>query len=131
MSELVKRRKLSEIKAKVKNGKAIVITAQEFIDRLCNGENVKFEDVDVITTATKGLMSGIMGVFSFRLSQPKTLRKFTEITINGISAYPGPCPNEYLGIADLILYGTAAVYLKKFCLLHSVLTVYCDNLFPA
>ncbi|GAJ22067.1 unnamed protein product, partial [marine sediment metagenome] len=32
-----------------------------------NGERIKFEDVDVITTATKGLMSGIMGVFSFRL----------------------------------------------------------------
>ena len=107
MCELVKRRKLSEIKAKVKSGKAIVITAQEFIDRIRNGEKVKFEDVDVITTATKGLMSGIMGVFSFRLSQPKTLRKFTEITINGIPAFPGPCPNEYLGIADFIIYGTA------------------------
>jgi putative methanogenesis marker 16 metalloprotein len=52
-------------------------------------------------------MSGIMGIFSFRLAPPKTLRKFTEITINGIPSFPGPCPNEYLGIADLIIYGTA------------------------
>ncbi|MFW9936855.1 MAG: methanogenesis marker 16 metalloprotein [Candidatus Thorarchaeota archaeon] len=102
-----KQRNLSEIKKKIKSGTANVITVQQFIDRIDSGEKVKFEDVDVVTTATKGLMSGIMGVFSFRLSPPKTLRKFTEITINGIPSFPGPCPNEYLGIADLIVYGTA------------------------
>ncbi|MFX1587983.1 MAG: methanogenesis marker 16 metalloprotein [Promethearchaeota archaeon] len=102
-----KQRKLSEIRKKIKSGTANVITVQQFIDRIDSGEKVKFEDIDVVTTATKGLMSGIMGVFSFRLSPPKTLRKFTEITINGIPSFPGPCPNEYLGIADLIVYGTA------------------------
>ncbi len=104
---LVKKRNLSEIKKKIQDGTAIVITVQELIDQISEGEKVQFEDVDVITTATKGLMSGIMGVFSFRLSPPKTLRKFTEVSINGILAYPGPCPNEYLGIVDLIVYGTA------------------------
>lgn len=104
---LPKQRNLSEIRKKIKSGTANVITVQQFIDRIDSGEKVKFEDVDVVTTATKGLMSGIMGVFSFRLSPPKTLRKFTEITINGIPSFPGPCPNEYLGIADLIVYGTA------------------------
>jgi len=92
---------------KINTGTANILTVQEFINRLDNGEHIKFEEVDVITTATKGLMSGIMGVFSFRLVAPKTLRKFTEISINGIPAFPGPCPNEYLGIVDLIVYGTA------------------------
>ena len=101
------KRKLSEIRNKISSGTANVITVQEFITQINDGEHLKFEDIDVITTATKGLMSGIMGVFSFRLSPPKTLRKFTEISINGITAFPGPCPNEYLGIADLIVYGTA------------------------
>jgi putative methanogenesis marker 16 metalloprotein len=52
-------------------------------------------------------MSGIMGIFSFRLSPPKTLRKFTNVSMNGITCFPGPCPNEYLGIVDLIIYGTS------------------------
>jgi len=104
---LPKKRKLSDIRRKINTGTANIVTVQEFINRLDNGEHIKFEDVDVITTATKGLMSGIMGVFSFRLVAPKTLRKFTDISINGIPAFPGPCPNEYLGIADLIVYGTA------------------------
>jgi len=110
---LANKRKLSDIKKKIHNGNANVLTAQEFISRIEKGENFKFEDIDVITTATKGLMSGIMGVFSFRLTPPKTLRKFTEITLNGISAFPGPCPNEYLGIADLIVYGTAQSHSRE------------------
>ena len=108
-----KKRKISEINKKIEQGNAVILTMQEFIDRIEDGEKIKFEDIDVVTTATKGLMSGIMGIFSFRLSPPKTLRKFTDISINGISAFPGPCPNEYLGIADLIVYGTAQSKTKK------------------
>ncbi|MFX0057653.1 MAG: methanogenesis marker 16 metalloprotein [Candidatus Hodarchaeota archaeon] len=108
-----KQRGLKDIRKKIENGTAKVITVQEFIDRIDSGESVKFEDVDIVTTATKGLMSGIMGIFSFRLSPPKTLRKFTEIGVNGIPAYPGPCPNEYLGIADLIIYGTSQSKTKE------------------
>ena len=104
---MVKKRKLTEIKKKIEKNSAIVLTVQELIDRIKEGKQVKFEDVDIVTTATKGLMSGIMGIFSFRLSPPKTLRKFTEVNLNGIPAFPGPCPNEYLGIVDLIIYGTA------------------------
>ena len=95
------------MRKKIENGTAVVLTVQELLNKIRNDEAIKFEDVDVVTTATKGLMSGIMGIFSFRLAPPKTLRKFTEITINGIPSFPGPCPNEYLGIADLIVYGTA------------------------
>ena len=113
---LAKKRKLSEITKKIENGTATVITVQELINRISDGEKLKFEDVDVVTTATKGLMSGIMGVISFRLSPPKTLRKFTEVSINGIQAFPGPCPNEYLGIVDLIVYGTAqSKTIKNYC----------------
>ncbi len=113
---LAKKRKLSEITKKIENGTATVITVQELINHISDGEKLKFEDVDVVTTATKGLMSGIMGVFSFRLSPPKTLRKFTEVSINGIQAFPGPCPNEYLGIVDLIVYGTAqSKTIKNYC----------------
>ncbi|MFX1392746.1 MAG: methanogenesis marker 16 metalloprotein [Promethearchaeota archaeon] len=110
---MAKKRSLSEINKKIKAGTAIILTVQDFIDRINDGEKIQFDDVDVITTATKGLMSGIMGIFSFRLSPPKTLRKFTEVNINGISGYPGPCPNEYLGIVDLIIYGTAQSKTRK------------------
>ncbi|MHA1257658.1 MAG: homocysteine biosynthesis protein [Promethearchaeota archaeon] len=109
----MKKRTLQEIKEKITKGTAVILTAQELIDSISEGKRVNFEDVDVVTTATKGLMSGIMGVFSFRLSPPKILRKFTEVSINGIEGFPGPCPNEYLGIVDLIVYGTAQSHTKE------------------
>ncbi|MFW9772300.1 MAG: methanogenesis marker 16 metalloprotein [Candidatus Thorarchaeota archaeon] len=104
---MIKRRKLSEVRKKIENGTAVVLTVQELIDQISDGENIQFDDVDVVTTATKGLMSGIMGIFSFRLTPPRTIRKFKELSMNGIPCFPGPCPNEYLGIVDLIVYGTA------------------------
>ncbi len=104
---LFKKRKLSDIRKKIIKGTAKVYTVQDLIDRINNNEKIQFEDVDVVTTATKALMSGIAGIFSFRLSPPKTVRKFIDVSLNGISAFPGPCPNEFLGIVDLILYGTA------------------------
>jgi putative methanogenesis marker 16 metalloprotein len=110
---VAKKRTFPEINEKIKNGTAIVLTVQDLIDHIDDGEKVHFDDVDVVTTATKGLMSGIMGIFSFRLSPPKTLRKFTEVSINGIPTFPGPCPNEYLGIVDLIIYGTAQSKTRK------------------
>ena len=103
----IKTRKLSEVRKKIEDGTAIVLTVQELLNKIRNDEVIKFENVDVVTTATKALMSGIMGIFSFRLTPPRTLRKFIEVTMNGISSFPGPCPNEYLGIVDLIVYGTA------------------------
>lgn len=113
MFVLLKKRSLSEIKKKIKDGIATVITVQDLIDQISEGEKVEFEDVDVVTTATKALMSGIAGIFSFRLTPPKTIRKFNEVSLNGIAAFPGPCPNEFLGIVDLILYGTTHSKTKK------------------
>ncbi|MBN2150802.1 MAG: methanogenesis marker 16 metalloprotein [Candidatus Lokiarchaeota archaeon] len=101
-----KTRTLAEIKEKIKKGTAVVMTAQELVDAVASNP-VAFDDVDVVTTATKGLMSGILGVFTFRVSPPKVHRKFVELSMNGIPGFPGPCPNEFLGVVDVLLYGTA------------------------
>jgi putative methanogenesis marker 16 metalloprotein len=99
-------RTLADIKTKIENGTAVVMTAQEFIDGIASGP-ITFDDVDVVTTGTKGLMSGILGIFTFRVTQPKAHRKFTEVSMNGIPGFPGPCPNEFLGVVDVLLYATA------------------------
>ncbi|MHA1913542.1 MAG: methanogenesis marker 16 metalloprotein [Promethearchaeota archaeon] len=109
-------RKLSEVRKKIDDGTAVVLTVQELIDRVSEGEKIKYGEVDVVTTATKGLMSGILGIFSFRIAPPRTSRKFTELSMNGVPSFPGPCPNEYLGIVDSIVYGTTqSKTLKNYC----------------
>lgn len=104
---MVKRRTIAEINEKIASGTASILTMQELLDGFERGERITYEDVDVVTTATKGLMSGIMGVFSFRVAPPRSHRKFVEIAMNGVPGFAGPCPNEFLGIVDFILYGTA------------------------
>ncbi|MHA1378659.1 MAG: methanogenesis marker 16 metalloprotein [Candidatus Helarchaeota archaeon] len=102
----MKKRTIEEIREKVKNGDANVFTAQELCDLIENGEEVKFEDIDVITAATKGIMSGTTAIVSFRVSEPGTFRKAKSMTLNGIPCFVGPCPNETLGVVDGIIFGT-------------------------
>ncbi len=99
-------RSIEDINQKIKNGTATILTAKEIQEMLQNGEQVNFEDVDVVTTATKGLMSGTSLLLGFRISEPKIFKKLKSITLNGITAYPGPAPNETLGVVDLTIYGT-------------------------
>ena len=99
-------RNIGEIQQKLQDGTAVVLTAQEVCDVLEKGETIRFEDVDVVTTATKGIMSGTSLILGFRIAEPKAFTKLKTITMNGIDCYPGPAPNETLGVVDLTVYGT-------------------------
>ena len=67
---------------------------------------VHFEDLDVITSGTCGLMSGTYAVLSFQFSEPNRFVKASQIYFNGVEGYAGPCPNERIGIIDAIVHGT-------------------------
>jgi putative methanogenesis marker 16 metalloprotein len=100
-------RTIPEIQDKIDAGDAVVLTATEISARVRAGEEIRFEDVDVVTTATRGIMSGTYAVFSFRVSEPDSFVKASEVLLNSVPAVVGPCPNERLGILDLIILGTA------------------------
>lgn len=100
-------RTIPEIQAKVDAGDAVVLTAAEICARVRAGEEIGLEDVDVVTTATRGIMSGTYAIFSFKVSEPDYFVKASRVLLNGVPAVVGPCPNERLGILDLILLGTA------------------------
>jgi len=98
---------LSEIMNKVAGGEAVVMTAEE-ISRLAeSGDDSLLHEVDVVTTATRAVMSGTYAVLSFPVAQPGSFLKAGRAWINGIEAQVGPCPNENLGILDLMVLGTA------------------------
>jgi putative methanogenesis marker 16 metalloprotein len=100
-------RTVPEIQVKIDSGEAVVLTAAEISEKVRAGEEVRFEDVDVVTTATRGIMSGTYAVLSFRVSEPDSFVRASEVLLNGVPAVPGPCPNERLGVLDLIVLGTA------------------------
>lgn len=100
------RRTIPEIQAKIDAREAVVLTAEEITARIRAGEKIGLEDVDVVTTATRGIMSGTYAVLSFKVSEPDFFIKASEVLLNGVPAVVGPCPNERLGILDLIVLGT-------------------------
>ncbi|MHC1600466.1 MAG: methanogenesis marker 16 metalloprotein [Candidatus Methanospirareceae archaeon] len=102
-----KRRTVAEINAKIERGEGVVMTAEELCNSVRNGEDVGFEDVDVVTSATCGVMSGTLAVLSFKVAERDEFERAAKVFLNGVPAFVGPCPNERLGIVDVIVYGTA------------------------
>ncbi len=100
-------RSYSEILERIERGEAIVMTSQEVCELVEKGEKARLEDVDVVTAATRAVMSGTYAVFSFSVASPGTFLRAKKVWINGIAAQVGPCPNENLGVLDLIVFGTA------------------------
>ncbi len=97
---------IAEIQEKLDSDEAIVLTVDEFKTKLRNGEEVTIDDVDVVTCGTSGVMSGTTALFHIPVTEPGLFNKAKEVYMNGIPAYPGPCPNELLGSIDVFLYGT-------------------------
>jgi len=103
----LKSRSIKEINQKISNGEATVLTAEEVSQLVREGKQPTTEDVDVITTGTCGVMSGTAAIFHIKVSDPGEFRKAKKIFLNGVPGFPGPCPNEWLGSVDLVVYGTA------------------------
>lgn len=98
---------IAEINQKIKDGDVTVLTAKELCDAVRSGKSISVEDVDVVTTATRGIMSGTLAILSFPVADPGVFSRAEQVFLNGVPANAGPCPNERLGIIDLVVHGTA------------------------
>ena len=98
---------IEEINRKIKDHNAIVMTAKELCDLVRSGESISVDDVDVVTTATRGVMSGTLAILSIPIADPGVFSRAEQVFLNGVPAHVGPCPNEHIGIVDLIIHGTA------------------------
>ncbi|MBP1946158.1 methanogenesis marker 16 metalloprotein [Methanobacterium petrolearium] len=98
---------IQQINHKIKDGKANILTAEEVTQLVMGGDEPTAEDVDVVTTGTCGIMSGTAAIFHIPVAEPGTFKKAKSILLNGVPGFPGPCPNEWLGSVDLMIYGTA------------------------
>ncbi|MDV0442620.1 methanogenesis marker 16 metalloprotein [Methanorbis furvi] len=99
---------IEDINTKVAGKTAVVLTASELKKRIRAGDAVTAEDVDVVTCGTFGIMSGTAAVIAFQATEPGAFRHATGMTLNGVPAHLGPCPNESNGHVDAMVYGTAA-----------------------
>jgi putative methanogenesis marker 16 metalloprotein len=98
---------IAQINERIGRGDAVVLTAQEVCEAVSSGEDLTLKDVDVVTTATRAIMSGTYAVMSFSIGEPCVFTRAEQAWINGVPASIGPCPNERLGIIDLMVFGTS------------------------
>ncbi len=101
------RRSIEEIDERIRKGEATVLTAEEAAALVDAGSFDELRDVDLVTTATRALMSGTYAILSFRFSERDSFIRARSVRINGVPAHVGPCPNERLGQLDLMIFGTA------------------------
>jgi putative methanogenesis marker 16 metalloprotein len=100
-------RSFQEIADRLERKEAVVLTAQEVCELVEHGHGDELAEVDVVTTATRAVMSGTYAIFSFPFAAPGSFVRAKSVWINGVPAHVGPCPNENLGVLDLIVFGTA------------------------
>lgn len=107
MASIVVGKEFSEILERIERSEAVVLTAEE-VSRLVEDEDrSSLEEVDVVTTATRAVMSGTYAILSFPVAEPGSFQRARNVWLNGISAQVGPCPNEKLGVLDMVIFGTA------------------------
>jgi len=98
---------IEEINEKIAREEATILTAAELKSMVRDGQKVTVDEVDVVTTATFGVMSGTMAVMMVPVAGKCSFEKADAIWLNGVPAQPGPCPNERLGVVDLVINGTS------------------------
>ncbi len=103
----MKEKSISQINEKIDNGEANIYTAEEFKKLIKKDDAPSFDDVDVVTCGTCGVMSGTAAILNFIVSEPGEFIRASEVYLNGVPAFAGPCPNEWLGSVDVILHGTS------------------------
>ncbi len=98
---------ISEIQKKIRSKKAIVYTAAEFKELVRKGKRPTLDEVDVVTAGSFGIVSGTMAVMCIPICGPAEFKHAEYVWLNGVPANVGPCPNESLGMVDVVVNGTA------------------------
>ncbi|MFA5103877.1 MAG: homocysteine biosynthesis protein [Candidatus Margulisiibacteriota bacterium] len=94
-------RTIEEINEKIKNGQAVVVTADELID-LVEKEGIEkvAKKVDVVTTGTFGPMCSSGAILNVGHTRPRI--KIQKAWLNGINAYAGlAAVDVYLGATEM------------------------------
>lgn len=101
------RRSVLDIQGRIDRREARVYTAKEFKDLVRQGKRPALGEVDVVTAGTFGVVSGTLAVLCIPVCGPGEFRHAEKVSLNGVPANVGPCPNESLGMVDVIVNGTA------------------------
>ena len=101
MDKIPVKKSYEEINQKIKEGKAVIVTADE-MPEIVKSEGVKgaFKKVDVVTTGTFGIMCSSGAFLNFRHTKPKM--KASKVWLNNVEAYAGVAAVDcYIGATQV------------------------------
>jgi L-aspartate semialdehyde sulfurtransferase len=100
MSSLKVHKTVAEINEKIRQGKAVVVTAEEMIDVVEEKGAVKAaQEIDVVTTGTFGPMCSSGAFMNFGHSQPRI--KASRVWLNEVPAFAGLAAVDiYIGVTE-------------------------------
>jgi uncharacterized protein (DUF39 family) len=91
------RKDIALINARIEAGQAKVVTAAEL------GRTTS-QDVDVVTLAYQTPISGSSAMLVVPVAERGVFTRAERIWLNGIQGFPGPAPNERLGLVDTLVF---------------------------
>jgi uncharacterized protein (DUF39 family) len=100
---------ISRINSKILSGKANVYTEAEIFGFLKNGLSLESLNIDVVTIAFTSSVSGSADIILVPVSGRGVFTRAKSIHLNGVPAYPGPAPNERLGVVDTQVFADQTV----------------------
>ncbi len=101
MEHIEVKKSIDEINQKIKQGKAVVVTAEEMVDIVKDvGVKGAFKRVDVVTTGTFGVMCSSGAFINFGHTRPRI--KGSRVWLNDVEAYAGIAAVDcYLGATQV------------------------------
>lgn len=72
-------RSISQINKRIDDGEANIYTVDEFKKLIKNDDAPSFDEVDVVTCGTCGVMSGTAAILNFTVSKPGEFIRASEV----------------------------------------------------
>lgn len=104
-----KRQTICEINEKVRKGSAAVMTEMELAGLLRDGVKAASIDVDIVTFAFSSSIRGCSAMLLVPVAGRGVFTRAKKIWLNGVPGYPGPAPNERLGVVDTQIFSDQTV----------------------
>jgi uncharacterized protein (DUF39 family) len=92
------------INRKIKEGKAIVLSDREFVHEIRTGNKIGISDIDVVTTSWNAVITGTAAMLCVPVTKRGIFTRARKIWLNGVPGFPGPAPNERLGVVDTLIF---------------------------
>jgi len=95
---------VSIINGKIREGKAVVLSDREFLHEIRSGQPIRVSEFDVVTTAWNAAIVGTAVMFCVPVTKRGVFTRAKSIWLNGVPGFPGPAPNERLGVVDTLVF---------------------------